>query len=43
MDISFAKRRCAVHRKNHSQIENRVYAVPEDLDKQVARIEFNWG
>jgi len=41
MDMSFANQAlCAEYMvKNYSQLENRVYSVPEDLDKQVARMK----
>jgi len=41
MDMSFANQALSAEYmvKNHSQLENRVYAVPEDLDKQVARMK----
>jgi adenosylhomocysteinase len=41
MDMSFANQALSADYmvKNHSQLENRVYAVPEDLDKQVARMK----
>jgi adenosylhomocysteinase len=41
MDMSFANQAlCAEYMvKNHSQLEKRVYSVPEDLDKQVARMK----
>jgi adenosylhomocysteinase len=39
--MSFANQAlCAEYMvKNYSQLENRVYSVPEDLDKQVARMK----
>src|ERR1700689_726802 len=41
MDMSFANQALSAEYmvKNHSQLEKRVYAVPEDLDKQVARMK----
>src|SRR5580658_4373285 len=41
MDMSFANQALSAEYmvKNHSHLENRVYAVPEDLDKQVARMK----
>jgi adenosylhomocysteinase len=41
MDMSFANQAlCAEYMiKNHASLEKRVYAVPEDLDKQVARMK----
>jgi adenosylhomocysteinase len=41
MDMSFANQALSADYmvKNHSQLENRVYPVPEDLDKQVARMK----
>ncbi len=41
MDMSFANQALSVEYmiKNHSSLENRVYPVPEDLDKQVARMK----
>jgi adenosylhomocysteinase len=41
MDMSFANQAlCAEHMiKNHASLEKRVYSVPEELDKQVARMK----
>jgi adenosylhomocysteinase len=41
MDMSFANQALSAEYmvKNHSRLENRVYPVPEDLDKQVARMK----
>ena len=41
MDMSFANQALSADYmvKNHSQLQNRVYPVPEDLDKQVARMK----
>jgi adenosylhomocysteinase len=41
MDMSFANQALSAEYmvKNHSKLENRVYPVPEDLDKQVARMK----
>src|SRR5271163_2236263 len=41
MDMSFANQALSAEYmvKNHSELEKRVYAVPEDLDKQVARMK----
>ncbi|HEY6392481.1 MAG TPA: adenosylhomocysteinase [Bryobacteraceae bacterium] len=41
MDMSFANQAmCAEYMvKNHATLENRVYSVPEELDKQVARMK----
>jgi len=41
MDMSFANQAlCAEFMvKNHATLEKRVYAVPEDLDKQVAKMK----
>jgi len=41
MDMSFANQAlCSEFMvKNHATLENRVYAVPEDLDKQVAKMK----
>jgi adenosylhomocysteinase len=41
MDMSFANQAMSADYmvKNRSQLENRVYPVPEDLDKQVARMK----
>ena len=41
MDMSFANQALSAEYmvKNHSQLEKRVYAVPEDLDKEVARMK----
>ena len=41
MDMSFAYQALSAEYmvKNHSHLENRVYPVPEDLDKQVAKMK----
>jgi adenosylhomocysteinase len=41
MDMSFANQAQAVEYlvKNHSSLEKRVYAVPEELDRKVARMK----
>jgi adenosylhomocysteinase len=41
MDMSFANQALSADYmiKNHASLEKRVYAVPEDLDKQVARMK----
>ena len=41
MDMSFANQALSAEymMKNHSKLEHRVYSVPEDLDKQVARMK----
>jgi adenosylhomocysteinase len=41
MDMSFANQAlCAEHLvKNHKQMEKKVYKVPEDLDKRVAKVK----
>jgi adenosylhomocysteinase len=41
MDMSFANQALSAEYmvKNHATLEKRVYAVPEDLDKQVARMK----
>jgi adenosylhomocysteinase len=41
MDMSFANQALSAEYmvKNHASLENRVYAVPEDLDRQVARMK----
>ncbi len=41
MDMSFANQALSVEHmlKNHATLEKRVYAVPESLDKQVARMK----
>jgi adenosylhomocysteinase len=41
MDMSFANQALSVDYlvKNHSQMEKRVYSVPEELDKRVARMK----
>jgi adenosylhomocysteinase len=43
MDMSFANQALSAEYmvKNHSKLERRVYAVPEDLDKQVARMKLD--
>mgnify|MGYP001574436489 CR=1 FL=1 len=39
MDLSFANQALSVEfmTKNHATLDKRVYGVPEELDKQVAR------
>ncbi len=41
MDMSFANQALSAEflTKNHASLENKVYAVPEDLDKRVARLK----
>jgi adenosylhomocysteinase len=41
MDMSFANQALAAEYlvKNHSRMENKVYAVPEEQDKRVARLK----
>ncbi|HTS78355.1 MAG TPA: adenosylhomocysteinase [Bryobacteraceae bacterium] len=41
MDMSFANQALSAEYmvKNHAKLEKKVYAVPEDLDKQVARMK----
>jgi adenosylhomocysteinase len=41
MDMSFANQALCVEHliKNHKQMEKRVYAVPEELDKRVAKLK----
>ncbi len=41
MDMSFANQALSVEYlvKNHAQLEKKVYAVPEELDKRVARLK----
>jgi len=41
MDMSFANQALSAEYmvKNHAQLEKRVYSVPEDLDRQVARMK----
>jgi adenosylhomocysteinase len=41
MDMSFADQALSVEYlvKNHSSLEKKVYAVPEDLDKRVAKLK----
>jgi adenosylhomocysteinase len=43
MDMSFANQALSVEYmiKNHASLENRVYAVPQDLDRQVARMKLD--
>jgi len=43
MDMSFANQALAVEYlvKNHNQLETRVYSVPEELDKRVARLKLD--
>ena len=41
MDMSFADQALSVEwiAKNHASLENRVYDVPEDIDREVARVK----
>jgi adenosylhomocysteinase len=41
MDMSFANQALAAEFmvKNHASLENRVYAVPEDIDREIARLK----
>ena len=41
MDMSFANQALAAEYmvKNHAKLEKKVYSVPEDLDKQVAKMK----
>jgi adenosylhomocysteinase len=41
MDMSFANQALAAEylAKNHKSLEKKVYPVPEDLDKKVARLK----
>jgi adenosylhomocysteinase len=41
MDMSFANQALAAEHlaKNHKSLEKKVYPVPEDLDKKVARLK----
>ena len=41
MDMSFADQSLSVEYmvKNHSTLEKKVYRVPEDLDKRVAKLK----
>jgi len=41
MDMSFADQALSVEYlvKNHASLEKKVYAVPEDLDKRVAKLK----
>jgi adenosylhomocysteinase len=41
MDMSFANQALSAEymAKNHATMENKVYSVPEDLDKQVAKMK----
>jgi len=43
MDMSFANQALSAEYmiKNHASLENKVYAVPEDLDRQVARMKLD--
>ncbi len=43
MDMSFANQALSVEYlvKNHKSLEKKVYAVPEDLDKRVARLKLD--
>jgi adenosylhomocysteinase len=41
MDMSFANQALALEYlvKNHDKLENRVYPVPDDIDKNVAKLK----
>jgi adenosylhomocysteinase len=41
MDMSFANQALAAEyiAKNHDQLENKVYTVPEEIDKEIARLK----
>jgi adenosylhomocysteinase len=41
MDMSFAGQALAAEfiAKNHSQLENKVYSLPRELDQQIARLK----
>jgi adenosylhomocysteinase len=41
MDMSFANQALAAEYmiKNHAGLENRVYAVPEEIDREIARLK----
>lgn len=43
MDLSFANQALSVKfiTKHHRDLERRVYAVPEDIDKEIARLKLN--
>ena len=43
MDMSFANQALSAEYmiKNHASLEKRVYAVPEELDKQVAKMKLD--
>jgi adenosylhomocysteinase len=43
MDMSFANQSlsCEWLAKNHASLEKRVYPVPEDIDKEVARLKLD--
>jgi adenosylhomocysteinase len=43
MDMSFANQALSAEHlvKNHSSLEKKVYAVPEELDKEVARLKLD--
>ena len=43
MDMSFANQALSAEYmvKNHKDLEKRVYSVPEELDKQVARMKLD--
>jgi adenosylhomocysteinase len=43
MDMSFANQALSVEWivKNHATLENRVYPVPEDIDREVARLKLH--
>ena len=41
MDMSFANQALSAEylAKHHRELENRVYPVPEDIDKEIARLK----
>ena len=41
MDMSFANQALGAEymAKNHAQLEKKVYSVPEDIDKEIARLK----
>ena len=41
MDMSFANQALAAEHiaKNHAELERKVYVVPEDIDKEIAKLK----
>ncbi|RLB79086.1 MAG: adenosylhomocysteinase, partial [Deltaproteobacteria bacterium] len=43
MDMSFAKQALSAEymAKNHAQMDNKVYPVPEEIDRQIAKLKLD--